>query len=128
MKKLICSLGLLFALPVLAGSVSVETFNKPTLNHRPQLTTKSTSVDYNTGSSMMFGRGYDSLSDDSTGKCVVLNRTEYDTSRTQDSIQESIFKFELIESRYDLAKKNWRFSGSKLEVRIQQRICQRKLS
>ncbi|NUN04545.1 MAG: hypothetical protein HUU57_02175 [Bdellovibrio sp.] len=105
MKKLICSIGLLFTLPALASTVSVEVFNKPSLSHIPQLTTKSTSVDYNTGSSMMFGRGYDSLSDDSAGKCVVLNRTEYDTSRTPDSVQESVFKFELIESRYDLAKK-----------------------
>lgn len=61
--------------------------------------------DYTTGSSMMFARGYDSFKDDSSGLCVDFSQTQYDSSRTADSIQESVFKLELVESRYDLAKK-----------------------
>ena len=105
MKKLICSIGLFFTLPALASSVNMDTFYKPSLAHLAQLSAKSTSVDWNTGSSMMFGRGYDSFTDDSAGKCVILKTTQYDSSRATDSIQESVFKLELIESRYDLAKK-----------------------
>lgn len=104
MKKLICSLGLLVSLPSLASTVSWDVINKksPVASLQPSLYSYAP---FTTGSSLMFGRGYDSFKDDTSGKCVIVKDSKYDPSRAADSIQESVFKFELIESRHDLAKK-----------------------
>lgn len=92
MKNIITSIILAVGVPAYSGII-------------PQVSPKSFNVDYYTGTSMMFGHGYDSFKDDSSGKCVIVPATEYDETRTSNTIQESTFKLELIESKYDLAKR-----------------------
>lgn len=92
MKNMIAAIVFVISLPAYSRNV-------------PQIMPKSFNVDYYTGTSMMFGHGYDSFKDDSSGKCVIVPATEYDETRTPNTIQESTFKLELIESKYDLAKK-----------------------
>lgn len=90
-----------FAIVSLAASISMG----KAINDFRAGFTKSTNVDFNTGRGMDFGRGYDSFTDESSGACINYTGLAYDEDRTETSIQENIFKFELVESKYDLAKK-----------------------
>lgn len=62
-------------------------------------------IDVNTGRGLRLGLGYDSFKDDSTGICVKFPSGVYDENRLEDTNFENTFKLELIESKYDLAKK-----------------------
>ncbi len=54
---------------------------------------------------MIFGTGYDSFKDESSGSCVDITKLQYDGDKLENTIQESIFKIDLIESSHELAKK-----------------------
>ena len=61
-----------------ARTVPMEIFMKPTAKVSKGSISINSNIDYHTGAGMIFGRGYDSFKDESSGTCVETSLKHYD--------------------------------------------------
>lgn len=65
---------------------------------------KTNTVDFNTGSRMFFGTGYDVVSNDTKGDCVEINAYQTEPIDSKNSIYQQTYSIELIDSYQGLAR------------------------